>query len=198
MSETPDSGDDRNQVSDRNLVSSLSPAFALRLLSDSDIPALQRIYDGAPEVFRALTGAPAAPDQAIRDFLDALKYPGRFQFGVAFGDSAALADVLIGLADCKLDDEEAGLAHIGMVLLDAPYRDPDVQGLVVRVLERWLAAAYAVRRIEVGAPAGAATELAFWQQQGYEFTGAQYRRELPGRAPRFLVLAKDLTPPESS
>ena len=90
--------------------------FGLRLLGDSDVPALQRIYDGAPQVFRALFGAPAAPDQAVRDFLDALRSPGRFQFGVQFHDD------LIGVADCKLDDEEEGLAHIGMVLLASSIR----------------------------------------------------------------------------
>jgi hypothetical protein len=163
--------------------------FALRLLSDSHIPELQRIYDGAPEVFRGLFGAPAPPDQAIRDFLDALRSPARFQFGVLFGED------LIGFADCKLDDEEEGLAHIGMILLSQPYNDPDILGLVVRVLERWLAGEYGVRNIEVGAPASAAAEIAFWQRQGYGFTGAQYRREMPTRAPRFLVMGKQIAAP---
>ncbi len=160
--------------------------FSLRLLGDSDIPDLQRLYDASPEVFRRLLGAPAAPEQAVRDFVDALKSPARFQFGVL------LDDTLIGMADCKLDDEEAGLAHIGMLLLPPPYDDPQILALVLRVLERWLHAEYGVRRIEAGVPANAADEIGFWQSQGYEFTGAQYRRELPGRAPRFLVMAKDL------
>ncbi len=163
--------------------------FTLRLLADADIPALQRLYDRAPELFVRLLGAPAAPDQAIRDFLDALKSPGRFQFAIEFRAE------LVGMADCKLDDEEEGVAHIGMVLLDEPYRDPDILALVVRVLERWLVTEYGVRRIEVGAPASAAAEIAFWQGQGYEFTGNQYRRELPGRAPRFLSMAKEIKPP---
>lgn len=168
--------------------------FSLRLLGDSDIPALQRIYDGAPDVFRALFGAPAAPDQAIRDFLDGLKSPSRFQFGVLFGDGGADAE-LIGFADCKLDDEEEGLAHIGMVLLARPYDDPEILALVVRVLERWLSGEYSVRQVEVGVPAGAASEITFWERQGYEFTGAQYRREMSSRAPRFLVMAKELAAP---
>jgi hypothetical protein len=160
--------------------------FGLRLLGDSDIPALQRIYDGAPEIFQGLFGRPASPDQAIRDFLDALQSPGRFQFGVTLGDD------LIGLADCKLDDEEEGLGHIGMILLERRFDDPEIRALVVRVLERWMASEYGVRRIETGTPASAPAEIGFWQGQGYEFTGAQYRREMAGRAPRFLVLAKDI------
>jgi RimJ/RimL family protein N-acetyltransferase len=160
--------------------------FSLRLLGDSDLPDLQRIYNGSPEVFRRLFGGPAAPDQAVRDFLDALRFPGRFQFGVIFHDN------LIGVADCKLDDEEEGLAHIGMVLLSPPFDDQEILSLVARVLERWLATEYNVRRIEIGAPAGAPLEIAFWERQGYEFTGAQYRREMPARAPRFLVMAKDI------
>lgn len=160
--------------------------FSLRLLVDSDIPDLQRIYDISPDTFYRLFGAPAAPDQVIRDFLDALKSPARFQFGVLYGGD------LIGVADCKLDDEEEGLAHIGMILLVAPYDDPEILGLVLRVLERWLAGEYAVQRVAVGVLANAPAEIVFWQDQGYEFTGAQYRREMPGRAPRFLVMAKEI------
>ena len=160
--------------------------FSLRLLGDSDVPDLQRIYDSSPQVFIRLFGAPASADQAVRDFLDALKFPGRFQFGVFLGDD------LIGVADFKLDEEEEGLANIGMILLVSPYHEPEILGLVVRIIERWLTTEYAVRRIEVGALASAPGDMTFWQSQGYEFTGAQYRRELPGRAPRFLVMAKDL------
>ena len=120
-------------------------AFQRRWLNDSDLPDLQRICDAAPQRFRGRTGAPAAPDQAARDFFDALQSPGRFQFGALYDDK------LIGVADCKLDDEQAGLAHIGLLLLSAPYDEPAIRSLVIRLLERWLASAYAVRPIEVGA-----------------------------------------------
>jgi RimJ/RimL family protein N-acetyltransferase len=160
--------------------------FTLRLLADSDIPDLQRIYDASPQVFERLRRAPAAPDQAARDFVDALQSPGRFQFGVLY------ADKLIGVADCKLSDDEEGVARVGLVLLAPAFDDADVKGLVVRVLERWLAAEYGVTRVEAGALAHAPDEIAFWEAQGYALTGAQYRRDLPGYAPRFLVLAKEL------
>jgi hypothetical protein len=161
-------------------------SFALRLLIDSDLPDLQRIYDASPEAFRRLTRAPAAPDQAARDFVDGLQSPGRFQFGILYGLD------LIGVADCKLDDEEEGLARIGMILLAPPFEDPAILGLAVRILERWLASECAVRRIEAGALAHVPSDIAFWEGQGYTLTGAQYRRDLPGYAPRYLVLAKDL------
>jgi RimJ/RimL family protein N-acetyltransferase len=161
-------------------------SFSLRLLSDSDIPYLQRIYDASPQVFQRLLRAPAAPDQAARDFVDALQSPGRFQFGVLYDDD------LIGMVDCKLDDEEEGVASIGLILLPPPYNDPEITGLALRVLERWLGAEYGVRRIEVGALAHVPAEVSFWEGQGYALTGGQYRRDLPGYAPRFLVLAKEL------
>ncbi len=170
-------------------------SFRLRLVSDSDLPDLQRIYDASPEVFRRLLRAPAAPDQAARDFVDALQSPGRFQFAVLYDDPVTAGDALIGLADCKLSDEEEGVARIGMILLAPPFDDPDIMALAVRVLERWLAAEYGVTRVEVGALAHAPVEIAFWEAQGYALTGAQHRRDLPGYAPRFLVLAKDLRAP---
>jgi hypothetical protein len=161
-------------------------AFALRLLNDSDIPDLQRIYDASPQVFGQRLRAPAHPLQAARDFVDALQSPGRFQFGVLYEEN------LIGMLDCKLDDEEEGLAHIGMLLLAPPFDEPAIKGLAVRVVERWLASEYGVLKVEVGALAHVPADLAFWEAQGYALTGAQYRRDLPGYAPRFLVLAKDL------
>ena len=167
-------------------------SFTLRLLSDSDIPDLQRIYDASLQVFHRLLRAPAAPDQAARDFIDGLQSPGRFQFGVLYEESDAVGAALIGMVDCKLDDEEAGVARVGMILLAPPYHDPDIMSLALRVVERWLAAEYAVQRVEVGALAHAPEEIAFWEGQGYGLTGEQYRRDLPGYAPRFLVLAKDL------
>lgn len=160
--------------------------FELRLVADSDLPDLQRIYDASPAVFGQLIGRPADPELAVRDFLDALTMPGRFQFG------AFLDDALIGVVDCKLDETEEGLAHIGMLLLAAPYDDAGARGLALRMVERWLAAEFGAVRVETGVVSHAAAEIDFWLSQGYDFTGGQYRRELPGYAPRFLILAKDL------
>ena len=174
-------------------------ALTLRLLSDSDVPELQRIYDASPRYFERVMRAPAPPNQAARDFIEALQSPGRFQFGVRYDagtdDAAArpgAADALIGVADCRLDDEEEGLARIGMILLAPPFDDPAIVGLVARMLERWLAAEYGARRVEALALAHVPADLAFWEAQGYALTGAQFRRELPGYAPRYLVLGKAL------
>ena len=70
--------------------------FELRLVADSDLPDLQRIYEASPDVFRQLIGRPADPELAVRDFLDALRAPGRFQFG------AFLDDALIGVVDYRV------------------------------------------------------------------------------------------------
>jgi hypothetical protein len=96
----------------------------------------------------------------------------------------------VGLADCKLDDEIDGMAHIGLLLLQPPYDDPTVSGLVVRILIRWLEALGALS-VQVGVLAHIPDEIAFWDQQGFEFTGEQYRREFPGYAPRILVMQRD-------
>ena len=161
--------------------------FELRLLADSDLPGLQRIYDASPDTFRQLIGRPADPELAARDFVDAIRTPGRFQFGVFLGDD------LIGAVDCKLDEAEEGLAHIGMLLLAPPYDDHGIRGLALRIAERWLAGQFGAARVETGVVSHAAAEIEFWLSQGYDYTGGQYRRDLPGYAPRLLVLAKDLS-----
>ncbi len=160
--------------------------LTLRLLTDADLDALQAVYDACPADFVRLIGRPAPPDQAGRDFVQALGAAGRFQFGVF------VAAGLVGMLDCKLDNETPGLAHAGLLLLAPPYDAPEIRGLALRMAERWLAGAYGVTRVETGVPAHDALELAFWQAQGYAFTGGQYRRALPGYAPRLLVLAKTI------
>ncbi len=161
--------------------------FNLRPLSEGDAPALQRVYDLAPATFERLVGHPASPGQAARDLAQARETPGRYQFG------AVLDGELIGMVDCKLSDDVPGQAHLGLLLLAEPYARPALAGLMVRMLSRWLAAAYGVNRLEVSVPAQHAPDFVFWQAQGFAFTGQQYRRDLGDYAPRFLVLARDLT-----
>lgn len=161
--------------------------FTLRLLTDTDVPALQQVYDATPEAFRRLIGQPAPADQAARDFVQAIATPGRYQFGIQVDTK------LVGLVDCKLDDQVAGQAYIGMLLLAPPYDTPDIAGLALRILERWLITTFTVGRVQTDVLAHEPQELAFWRAQGYTFTGEQYRRELPDYAPRLLTMAKDLT-----
>ena len=160
--------------------------FTLRLLTEADVPALQRVYDAAPAAFDALLGRPAAPDQAAADLLQGLLEEGRYQFGIFLGDE------MIGAADCRLAASVAGQAQIGALLLAEPYDAPAIAGLALRIVERWLCERFGVRQVEVGVPAHESGEIAFWQEAGYSFTGEQYRRELERYAPRFLVMRRAL------
>lgn len=162
--------------------------FQLRPLAEADIPALQQVYDAVPETFRLLIGRPAPPGQAARDFMQAAGTPGRYQFGIF------IRGEMSGVVDCKLDDDVEGQAHIGMLLLAPPHDNPEIAGLALRVLARWLASVFGVRRLETGAVAHDPAGIAFWRSQGFEFTGEQYRRDLGGYHPRFLILAKEITP----
>ena len=160
--------------------------FNLRLLVDSDVPALQAAYEAAEAAFVHYSGRPAGPEQAAADFVQALTQPERYQFGIF------MEGQLIGMLDCKLDPDVERQAHIGFMLLTPPYDDPAIAGLALRILIRWLIERFGVERLETSVPAHAPDEIAFWQHEGFEFTGQQYRRELGEFAPRFLVMGKDL------
>jgi RimJ/RimL family protein N-acetyltransferase len=164
--------------------------FALRPLTAADIPALQRVYDVCSSAFERRLGRIAAPDQAASDYGQAQTTPGRFQFGTQ------LDGEMIGLVDCKLDDNREGVAHLGLVLLTPPYDDPEIASLSLRVLTTWLAGSFAVHRLETDVLAHDPEVIRFWTGEGFTFTGEQYRRELPDYAPRLLVMAKDLLPPQ--
>jgi RimJ/RimL family protein N-acetyltransferase len=160
--------------------------FSLRPLTGDDVPALQAVYDAAGDTFTRWFGRPAAPGQAAADFQQASDEPGRYQFGIF------LTGRLVGLADCRLETEFEGQAHIGLLLLGEPYNDAAIAGLALRILIRWLSEAFGVTRLETGVAAHSPEDIAFWQSQGFSFTGQQYRRDLGDFAPRFLVMAKDL------
>lgn len=161
--------------------------FSLRPLTMEDASALQGVYDSAPASFQRLLGRPAVPGQAAGDISQALATPGRFMFG------AVLDGRLVGMIDCKLSDEVPEQAHIGLLLLAEPYANPAMAGLMVRVLLRWLENTFSVKRVEASVLAHHPPDLEFWQSLGFDFTGQQYRRTLERYAPRFLVLARDLT-----
>lgn len=159
--------------------------FGLRPLAAGDVPNLQGVYDACPGVFRSLIGRPPPPDLAANDFSQAQAMPGRYQFGVW------RAETLVGVVDLKLDDDLAGEAHLGLLLLTTPYDDPDIGALVVRILARWLSGLGATA-LKVSVPAHDPAALKFWTALGFAFTGEQYRRELPGYAPRLLLVSADL------
>jgi hypothetical protein len=166
--------------------------FSLRLLTEDDIPALQAVYDSAAATLSRLLGRPAAPDQAAADFVQGLDDPGRYQFAIL------LREQVIGLVDCKLDAEITGQAHIGLVLLAEPYDDPTFAALALRILTRWLSRTFDVQQLRVAVPAHVPEQVAFWHDQGFEFTGEQYRRAAAGFAPRLLIMARELPPGEQS
>jgi len=162
--------------------------FSLQPLTVDDIPALQRVYDACATAFTLLLGRPAGPEQAAADFQQAQEMPGRFQFGVRTDGE------MVGLVDCKLDDDREGVARVGLLLLALPYDDPAIASLVLRILVSWLNGTFGVNRLETDVLAHDPTAIRFWTSEGFTFTGEQYRRDLPGYAPRLLVMAKDLPP----
>jgi RimJ/RimL family protein N-acetyltransferase len=159
--------------------------FSLRLLGEEDVPALQRVYEAATAGFTGRSGHPPDPDQAAMDFTQGLAEPGRFQFGVFLGGS------LIGAVDCKLASEVEGRAHIGLLLLVEPYNDPAIASLAMRILVRWLVEQFGVHRLETSVAAHRAIDIAFWEAEGFRFTGEQYRQDVGSGRPRFLVMARD-------
>jgi hypothetical protein len=157
-------------------------AVGLRPLTPADAPILQHLYDAHPAAFTALIGRRAPPDLAENDLTQAQTAPGRTQLGVFLDED------LIGCIDCKLDTGMPDRAHLGLLLLASPYDDPTIASSILRILTRWLIG-LGVTHLETGVPAHDAAAIRFWLGQGFRFTGEQYRRELSGYAPRFLVMA---------
>jgi hypothetical protein len=157
-------------------------AVSLRPLTPSDAPVLQRLYDACPAAFASLLGRTAPPDLAANDLSQSQATPGRYQLGVFLDEN------LIGFIDCKSDTGTPDRAYLGLLLLAAPYDNPTIAASILRILTRWLMG-LGITQLETGVPAHDAAAIRFWLGQSFRFTGEQYRRELPGYAPRFLVMA---------
>ena len=69
-----------------------------------------------------------------------------------------------------------------------PMTSPMIASSILSILTRWLIG-LGIVQLETSVPAHDAAAIRFWLGQGFRFTGEQYRRELPGYAPRFLVMA---------
>lgn len=111
--------------------------YRTRPLAPPDLPALQRLFEGARDYFEIATGAGPAPDEAARAFVagpPTKSVNDKRTIGVFSGGT------LIGVIDTITDWPADRVWTMGMLLLDPEHRGRGVGTEVLGAFERWAAA----------------------------------------------------------
>jgi GNAT superfamily N-acetyltransferase len=158
----------------------------LRPLSPVDAPELQAVYQASADFFDSRGGAPSDPDQAEADLAAAVAEDGRFLLGITLHES------MIGVIDLRLASPGPFDVSIGLVLLAEPYRRQGLGRWALRILEAWLSRDTPTEAVIVAVPAQCHAAQAFFQANGYTFTGQSTRVLIGSSRPRLLEMRKSL------
>ncbi len=143
-------------------------------LQPSGIGRLQAFFDANPAYFVMIGGAPAAPDEAQREFSDrpppemSHRWIGTFAFDAADGRMQAMAQVV---ADLMVP----GVWHIGLFIVDAGLHGSGAAARFYAGLEDWIRAQGALW-LRLGVVEANPRGMRFWRRMGY----AELRRR-PGQ-----------------
>jgi ribosomal protein S18 acetylase RimI-like enzyme len=160
-----------------------APPLTLRPLSAADAPALQAVYAAAVDYLMRASGA---LPQATAELQQAAGEEGRFLLGIY------LSGEMIGLLDLRLASPGPFDVSIGLVLLADPHRRQGLGSWALRILEAWLTRDTPTEAVIVAVPAQSHAAQAFFQANGYTFTGQSTRVLVGSSRPRLLEMRKSL------
>ncbi|CAN5422648.1 hypothetical protein BH10CHL1_BH10CHL1_48030 [soil metagenome] len=157
--------------------------------------ALQQVYRATPGYWQ-LYGLPGSPeDQAERDLRTATETVGRYLLGIVRRlneeDPTAGAE-LIGLVDFRLDWPEPATVYIGMVMVAAPYQRHGIGRQAWQLLQPWLATTAQMTKVRLGVEQFNPHALQFFEQLGFQLTGASERVKTGDKFVRLLYMEREL------
>jgi len=163
-----------------------APPLTLRPLSPVDALALEAVYQASTDFFLDRGGMLPDPGQASADLAAAVAEDGRFLLGIILHES------MIGLLDLRLAYPEPFDVSIGLILLAEPHRRQGVGTWALRILEAWLRRDTPTEAVIVAVPAQDRAAQAFFQANGYTFTGQSTRVLVGSSRPRLLEMRRSL------
>ncbi len=159
--------------------------------------ALQQVYRATPGYWQ-LYGLPGSPaDQAARDLQIAVETPGRYLLGIVRrlveADPKAGAE-LIGLIDFRLEWPDPDVVYIGMLMVAEPYQRQGIGREAWHLLQPWLAATAQMSKARLGVEQFNPHALKFFEQLGFQLTGASERVKTGDKFVRLLYMESALSP----
>jgi GNAT superfamily N-acetyltransferase len=135
-------------------------------LAEEDLPALQAFFDGNPEYFQAVTGAPPRPDEAKQEFESrpppSLPYDKVYVLG--FLDSSGQ---MVGMASVLTDLLAPGVLHIGLFIVATALHGTGTAWLLYERLEKW-ARDEGASWLRLDVVIGNRKAERFWEKAGYK------------------------------
>ena len=169
------------------------PAWRLRDLVESDLPALQRFFDANPDYFVAVNGEPPRADEAEREFRDAppagMAYREMRLLGF-FADDGGREGELVAMATLVGDFIAEHVWHLGLFIVATALHGSGAAHAMYRELEDWMVERGA-HWIRLGVVVGNARAERFWERAGY----LEVRRRGPVRMEQRLNLLRVLVKP---
>ncbi|HSN77990.1 MAG TPA: GNAT family N-acetyltransferase [Anaerolineae bacterium] len=167
-------------------LASTPPPLTLHPLSSTGAPELQAVYQAGADYFlRTADEQPYHPQ--AQDGLDpSAADEGRFLLGIH------LHDAMVGVIDLRLASPGPFDVSIGLILLAEGQRRQGLGSWALRILEAWLSRDTPTEAVIVAVPAQNHAAQAFFQANGYTFTGQSTRVLVGSSRPRLLEMRKSL------
>ncbi|MCX6046495.1 MAG: GNAT family N-acetyltransferase [Chloroflexi bacterium] len=157
--------------------------------------ALQQVYHATPGYWQ-LYGLPGSPaDQAARDLQTAAETPGRYLMGIVrrlVADDPTAGVELIGFIDFRLAWPDPDIVYIGMVMVAEPYQRNGIGQQAWHLLQPWLATTAQMSKARLGIEQFNPHALQFFEQIGFQLTGASERVKIGDKFVRLLYMEKTL------
>jgi len=160
------------------------PGFTATRLSADDAPALQDLFERAPDYFELCEGGPAHADAALTELTRVPEFATAADL-VTFGfrREEALDAVVVLLRDSRVE----ATWWIGLLLLAPPVRRSGLGTLIVDATREWLASQGA-KSIYIGVVTANDAALRFWRARGFEDKGVQPFTTAYGFATEVVVM----------
>lgn len=136
-----------------------------RVLTASDVPALQAFFETNPEYFLTVAGELPGADEAQNELDDlppaGMTFSGRYVIGCH-----DVAGTMIGMAHVMTDFLAEGVGHIGLFIVASSLHGRGVGAALYGGLEDWLRRS-GMRWLRLGAVVGNVKAERFWSRCGY-------------------------------
>jgi GNAT superfamily N-acetyltransferase len=164
--------------------------FSARLLTYTDLPALQALMEQCADYIELVSGSPPSSNEA--EMLVASLPPGKTlddKYLIGFFDPAG---DLSGIVDAVKDYPAENVWWLGLQLLAPKYRGRGAGSLFYRAFENWVAEQGAVQ-VRLGVLEVNPKAYLFWERLGFELVEKRPSRD-PDLTHQVLVMERVLQP----
>jgi ribosomal protein S18 acetylase RimI-like enzyme len=162
----------------------------IRQLKDSaqNRAALQNLFNATPDYYLAISGNPAAPNEAENEFVELPPdFPRADQFIFGF----YLGDELIGCAGMFRGFRSANKVMLGLLLIAEKYQGQGHGTQVYAELEKIMASWPGIDTVRLGVIETNTEAFPFWRKMGFSETGER-KPKTPSYIADIIVMEKNL------